>query len=1271
MAELSLLTYNVRGLRNPKKREKVFSFMKSHKCEVLCLQETHGDATSDFSWTREMGTYNCTWNNNTSRRGGTAILVKNDNNFVVANTKKLHEGRTTIVEIRNDDDKDLNKMVIVNVYAPANSIQERLRYFENLDRDLEIYFQNVKDNHELIITGDFNCVLEQWDKSKPFCLAKEQSSQFLRSIMSKYGLNDAWRKLNGNKQQYTWRQLDKTNENRNTACRLDRWLVKNTLIGNVAKCKIVPSILSDHLPVILKLQSLADIKKGRGVWKLNNTLLKDKTFNENIRDMWNDHKSIKPNLGEDLLDWWDAGKSKVKKIAIQRRSIIKKHKNVVYNNLMAELQNLLNQYDMNPCCDLSQRIDQYKKLIENIENERLEGTKVRSRVKWFEEGERPTKYFLNVEASKGKSKTWTSIRKQDGNLSNKIEEILETQVDFYSNLYKEGPTDQKCQQTLLDNITANLSEEARNKCEGLITLEEMDQALKSFENNKTPGGDGLSKEFYQNFWWMLSEDLLDVLNCAYDIGHLSDSQQEAILTLLYKNGEKEDIKNWRPISLLSMDYKILTKCLSNRIRRVMKEIISKDQTCSVPGRSIYENIIFTQDAIFYANKYNKPLVIVSLDQSKAFDRVNRGFIIKCLTKFGFGENLVKWVKTIYARTRSRICTNGFLSETFDLTRGVRQGCPLSPLLYIIVAETLSILIKKNEKIKGFRLPDNTESKIKAYADDTNTYLRDIESVKELFKSLEIYSKATEAKLNQEKTKIILCGTLQDKENELENWKIEDTLKILGVWVGNRDTSEENWNPILVKVRKVLNFWCMRDLTIYGRVQIVKTLALAKLWYVATVSIPPTRIIQDIIREVWNFIWNKKRHAVSKEQCLRPLEEGGLGMIDIEKKCKCLRMKWLTQIMDGTENSDAIRLGYFFVENFDKSFNSVQVITTVLKNVRNENVPALYVEMLDTWKNLGLQRISPNSKDTVLEEFLWLNPQIKYNNETLYNPTWIQTGFLKVKDIWNEDSKSWLESNDIIRRFPRFFQTNPRSILEMYRKLLYCLSMKQWPELLKRNEVNINTPRNYLQIWYGKKMKELKCQVLYKTLMLKKEQTHPVGDRNIWWSTLYKSDLDRKTKELMWKIYHDGLALGDKLKIWFDNENGMCLFCKNAEENTLHLFKQCPIVTNFWGWVCTHFNIPFQELNDDGIKVNFLYTDKGNFYILAICKKVIWDLRNSVKFKDIDVDIQGFKLNFKLKLKSHLQTLMMVYEKKGDVPTFLEVYGSNDIIKIENKKILLN
>lgn len=178
---------------------------------------------------------------------------------------------------------------------------------------------------------------------------------------------------------------------------------------------------------------------------------------------------------------------------------------------------------------------------------------------------------------------------------------------------------------------------------------------------------------------MLGSDLVEVLNDCYSSRSLTLSQCRDIISLVFKRGHRLDAHNWRPSSLLNVDYKLAARALAGRLLKVIHLVVNKDQTCGVPGRYIGENVAFLRDIVDYATKFNVPVAILSLDQEKAFDRVDWGFMFATLKKMGFGPSFINWVNLLYTNVQSAVKVNGYLSSFFSLSRGVRQGCPLSPL----------------------------------------------------------------------------------------------------------------------------------------------------------------------------------------------------------------------------------------------------------------------------------------------------------------------------------------------------------------------------------------------------------------------------------------------------------------------------------------------------------------------------------------------------------------------------------------------------------------
>ena len=236
----------------------------------------------------------------------------------------------------------------------------------------------------------------------------------------------------------------------------------------------------------------------------------------------------------------------------------------------------------------------------------------------------------------------------------------------------------------LDFVT--LDENDSSSCEGTLTEKESFEAVMSMQNNKSPGSDGISVEFYKTFWCHVKDLLLNSLNEGYRKGTLSDSQRHSVLTLLFKKGDKRNLDNWRPISLLNVDYKIATRALAKRLQNVIPKIISFDQMGFIKKRSATENIRLVQDLLDFCSHTKLPSIFIFLDFKKAFDNIDHDFLFEVLKRYNFGTSLIKWIKTIYKNADGKVTNNGWLSKTFSITKGVRQGCPLSALLFILVVE---------------------------------------------------------------------------------------------------------------------------------------------------------------------------------------------------------------------------------------------------------------------------------------------------------------------------------------------------------------------------------------------------------------------------------------------------------------------------------------------------------------------------------------------------------------------------------------------------------
>ena len=355
------------------------------------------------------------------------------------------------------------------------------------------------------------------------------------------------------------------------------------------------------------------------------------------------------------------------------------------------------------------------------------GAILRSKVRWFEHGERNTKYFLNLEKRNFCQKSVTKLKLKDDTYSYDQLDILQEEKQFYESLYTSKNVDaEKFAHSPFfkpDNITP-LSQEDKLALENPISPNECLNALKEFTNNKTPGTDGFTSEFYKFFWPELCPEMIASFNYAFHSGTLSISQKRGIISLIPKKDKDTSLlENLRPISLLNVGYKILTKVIAKRLEKLLPKIINPNQTGYVKGRYIGENVRLIQDIMFYTKRLNSPGIAIFLNFRKAFDSIEWEYLKAALEAFNFGPNLLNCIDVLYNKASSSVINNGHSSSFFRLQHGVRQGCPLSGLLFIIGIELFARALKNDQSIKGINA-ETKEIKITQYTDDTMHRVRE-------------------------------------------------------------------------------------------------------------------------------------------------------------------------------------------------------------------------------------------------------------------------------------------------------------------------------------------------------------------------------------------------------------------------------------------------------------------------------------------------------------------------------------------------------------------
>ena len=527
--------------------------------------------------------------------------------------------------------------------------------------------------------------------------ASRESSAALTRLFGDACCLDIWRYLHPSTWGFTWCRADGL-----VSSRIDLFACPYAWVASTSSCDILPCPFSDHCTLALVVDPPNVVPPGPGLWKLNSSVLQDADYCATIKNFWVGWKSRKGDFPS-LAKWWDAGKAKIKGLTVShcvRRSRRSSQSRTLLSRLACHLKERLDS-GMTSCLEPYQSV---LSQLAQLDLEAARGAQVRSRIKWVEEGEVSSACFCRLEKKRSVDRWVSALRLPDDSIFSDPADLCASFSDFYSSLYSASETDASVQEALLANLPTPLPPEQSDLCEGLLSVDECHRALLGLAKGKTPGSDGLPAEFYCKFWDLLGSDLVEVLNFCFHFGSLSLSQRRGVISLLFKKGDRLDARNWRLISLLNVDYKIASRVLAGRLLKVIHAVVHTDQTCGVPGRFIGENVAFLRDVVAFATETNSPVAVLSLDQEKAFDRVDWPFMRSVLSSMGFGPCFVQWVNLFHTGVQSCVNVNGYLSSFFSLSRGVRQGCPLSLLLYVLVSEVLAANIRANPRIVGLSLP---------------------------------------------------------------------------------------------------------------------------------------------------------------------------------------------------------------------------------------------------------------------------------------------------------------------------------------------------------------------------------------------------------------------------------------------------------------------------------------------------------------------------------------------------------------------------------------
>jgi hypothetical protein len=527
----------------------------------------------------------------------------------------------------------------------------------------------------------------------------------------------------------------------------------------------------------------------------------------------------------------------------------------------------------------------------------------KAKVKWHLDGDRNTKYFHRLAKIKSSTKTITSL--QDGDtVITEQNHIADHIVNYYKNLFCTNPVLQDS--LLAEEVIPNLvSDEVNSLLTLLPSNDEIKAAVFALNRDSAPGPDGFGAFFFQHYWDIVSKEVINAVLEFFTTSWILPGYNSNIIALLPKTPEASSIDQYRPIAMANFKFKVISKIMADRLASIMPTIVSEEQKGFIHERNIKDCLCIASEAanLLHNKSYGGNLAL-KIDITKAFDTLDWKFLLKVLKQFGFNEVFCNWINVILQSTYLSVSINGKSQGYFSCSRGVRQGDPLSPLLFCLAEDVLSRSISKLvaqgslSQIKGTRnvmIPSHS-----FYADDILIFckgnLSGLRALKDLFDS---YALQSGQRINTAKSTIYSGSITQGRLNlivNLLNFQIGSLpFNYLGIPIFRGKPKVCWFQSIADKIHAKLSAWKASLLSMAGRVPLVRAVIHSMLIYSITIYSWPVSLIKKIEKDVKNFIWSgdvdkRKLVTVAWKKLCRPLSQGGLNLRSLSSLNKAANLK---------------------------------------------------------------------------------------------------------------------------------------------------------------------------------------------------------------------------------------------------------------------------------------------------------------------------------------------------------------------------------------------
>jgi exonuclease III len=946
---------NVNGLVEKHKRQRFFAWLQQQRYAVALLSETHCTSAEQAQhWVREGAGHGKPWQGaamwaNQEQQGGRAaggVAVLLSDSICGAGTQPVVEHQTPsgrVLKVSWDTPWG-QRLAAAAVYAPCTQ-QDRADFF--LGEYLDAVTSGTQQG--LMVGGDFNCAMRPEDVKPLPGQQPADSSRMVGGVALQVanrlaGLQDSWLQLHPHKLQLTHRTHHTSSGSSHpdvfSGGRIDYVFLSQDLVdGGWLKSAHQHSFFpSDHRPVDAKLQPPDTPDAGPKRWRFPNHMLGVQDFVDQLRQRLSaasaELQQRTPRLNP--AEEWEQLKLYSAQVAQQ---LERQHRFQQQQELRRLRQQLAaaRGLDQREPSQGERRQMAAEQALSAFQHAQLQQQVEAAEPLYELYGEKPSYWFYQLGKTAPEQQYIAEVMQQNGTTvaargREGVAAAARLLADYYDpatgGLFSCHPTDRQQQDVMLAAVDMFLSAEEQQQCEGeqedgTLTEREAHAALARLPRGKSPGSDGLTYEFYTAVWDVVGAPLVAAFNYSFQQPQLrlSEQQRLGLITLIYKGGGKPraDPASYRPITLLNCDLKIVANTLAQRFGAVLDSVIDSTQTAFVPGRDIADNVLLHLEEIDYLQEVGvqqgQQGCILFLDFEKAYDRLDRDWLVRCMETMQFPDSSIRWVRLLLAGTCGQLIFNGgYTSRVFDIPSGCAQGSPLSPLLYVIAAQPLAAKCRQLQRDGSFTsisMPDGSPAPCcHQHADDTTLHAETVDGVRTLLQqAVEPFCAASGAKLNVGKSKGMVLGAHpalvgQDAETGVV---LVDTavtpIRHLGVLLSVRGTeafATQLFQQRLSSITHRARVWSRCNLTLLGRCEVARQVMASCLVYHAQFVGIPADMMQLIQRRISAFVLglgcirqdNNRQLRWRPSQAVASLQpkQGGIACVDVQAHVTAMQAK---------------------------------------------------------------------------------------------------------------------------------------------------------------------------------------------------------------------------------------------------------------------------------------------------------------------------------------------------------------------------------------------